>query len=227
MASTEYDTAFERGRQLMRARDYTAAAEAFENATALRPAEVDAWFRLGLARSAAGHGNEAIAAYLEVADLDPAHAKARNNMANVYFRRGNYDAALRWYEAALAIDPDYLLAKYHQGWVLRHYNRNEQAEAAFAHCLRLDPQSNREHVTRLDCLFFAGTMRFRAEDYAAAAQTMEQVLAINPGHVESLYYLAMAYRRLDRIDEARELLERHRHMVRARRRDSSVERADP
>ena len=133
MASTEYDTAFERGRQLMRARDYTAAAEAFENATALRPAEVDAWFRLGLARSAAGQGNEAIAAYLEVADLDPAHAKARNNMANVYFHRGDYDAALRWYEAALAIDPDYLLAKYHQGWVLRHYNRNEQAEAAFAH----------------------------------------------------------------------------------------------
>ena len=143
------------------------------------------------------------------------------------FRRGDYEEALVWYERALAIDPDYLLAKYHQGWVLRHYNRNEEAEAAFMHCLRLEPSSRREATTRLGCLFFVGTMRFRDEDYDAAAHAMEQVLGANPGHVEARYYLGMAYRRLGRVDEAREQLEAHRRLLKSTRRDAPVEREAP
>jgi tetratricopeptide (TPR) repeat protein len=227
LADEGFEDAFERGRESMRARDYAAAAGAFEQATRLRPEDTDAWFRLGLARSAGGQPDAAIAAYERAAALDPAHAKARNNIANVQFRRGEYEQALAGYEAALAIDPDYLLALYHQGWVLRHFNRNDEAEAAFAHCLRLEPSSSREAVTRLDCLFFLGTLRFRAEDYMEAARAMEQVLAAHPGHTEAHYYLAMSYRRLGRTDEAREHLEIHRRMLRDARRDAPVERIDP
>jgi tetratricopeptide (TPR) repeat protein len=226
-AGEGYDDMIERGRASMRARDYSGAAEAFEQAARLRPDETDAWFRLGLARSSNQEPDAAIEAYTKAAELDPTHAKARNNIGNVHFRRGEYEAALAGYEKALAIDPDYLLALYHQGWVLRHFNRNEEAEAAFTHCLRLEPTSNREAMTRLDCLFFFGTLRFRAEQHAETAQTMEQVLAINPGHTEAHYYLAMSYRRLGRVDEAREHLEIHRRMLRAARRDEPVERAEP
>jgi tetratricopeptide (TPR) repeat protein len=223
-----YDEIFEQGRASMRARDFAGAAEAFQQAVDLRPGEVDAWFRLGLARSANDEPDAAIAAYRKATEMDPGHTKAHNNLGNVLFRRGDYEEALTWYERALAIEPDYMLARYHQGWVLRHYNRNEEAEAAFAHCLQLTPQSSREQSTRFDCLFFSGTLRFRAGDYEATARTMEQMLAANGGHVEARYYLGMAYRRLGRIDAAREQLEIHRRMTRAARRDTPpVKKAKP
>jgi len=226
-AAAGYDEIFERGRSAMRARDFATATEAFQQAVDLRPDEVDAWFRLGLARSANDEDDAAIAAYRKAAEMDPQHAKARNNLGNVLFRRDAYEEALTWYTRALEIEPDYMLASYHQGWVLRHYNRNEEAEAAFGHCLQLTPQSSREQTTRFDCLFFAGTLRFRAEDYEAAARLMEQMLAANGGHVEARYYLGMSYRRLGRIDEAREQLEIHRGMTRAVRKDTPVEKAEP
>jgi tetratricopeptide (TPR) repeat protein len=222
-----YDEVFERGREAMRARDFASAAEAFQQAVELRPDEVEAWFRLGLARSANDEPNAAIEAYGQAAEMDPTHARSRNNLGNVLFRRGDYEEALVWYESALAIDPDYMLARYHQGWVMRHYNRNEEAEVAFRQCLELTPQSSREQSTHFDCLFFAGTMRFRAADYAAAARAMEQLLAANGGHIEARYYLGMAYRRLGRIDEAREQLEIHRRMTRSMRPDKPVEKANP
>jgi len=221
------DEIFERGRAAMRARDFASAAQAFQQAVELRPDDVDAWFRLGLARSANAESNAAIEAYGKAAELDPAHAEARNNLGNVLFRRGNYEKALTWYERALAIRPDYMLARYHQGWVLRHYNRNQEAEVAFRYCLGLTPRSSREQTTHFDCLFYAGTLRFRAADYEAAAAAMEQMLAANGGHIEARYYLGMAYRGLGRIDEAREQLEIHRRMTRAIRKNTPVEKARP
>lgn len=222
-----YDEIFERGRAAMQARDFADAAAAFQQAVDLRPDEGEAWFRLGLARSANAEPDAAIAAYGKAAELDPAHAQARNNLGNVLFRRGDYEQALVWYERALAIQPDYIVALYHRGWVLRHYNRNAEAEAAFARCLELTPQSTREQATQFDCLFFAGALRFRAEDYEGAAAAMERLLAANAGHIEARYYLGMAYRHLGRIEEAREHLEIHRRMTRSVRSDKPIEKPEP
>ena len=56
---------------------------------------------------------------------------------------------------------------------------------------------------------------------------MEQMIAANGSHIEARYYLGMAYRRLGRIDEAREQLEIHRRMTRAVRKNTPVEKARP
>jgi len=49
----------------------------------------------------------------------------------------------------------------------------------------------------------------------------------NRSHIEARYYLGMAYRRLGRIDEAREQLELHRRMTRAVRRDNPIKKVEP
>ncbi len=223
----DYEEAFERGQSLLRAKNYGGAAEAFREAAGIRPDAAEAWFRLGLACSANNEPDAAIEAYGKAAESDPDHAEARNNLGNVLFRRGDYDQALTWYDRALAIEPDYMLALYHRGWVLRHHNRNEEAQAAFRRCFELTPKSSREQSTRYDCLFFTGTLHFRAEDYEAAVRAMEEMVAANPGHIEARYYLGMGYRHLGRIDEAREQLEIHRRMTRAVRREKPVEKAQP
>jgi Flp pilus assembly protein TadD len=57
---------------------------------------------------AAQHGlwNEAIFRFERAIVLDPADARAYNNLAVAYEQSGRFDDAVRMYERALALDPD-------------------------------------------------------------------------------------------------------------------------
>ena len=226
-AGGELEALIQRAREAMRARDYATAIEQLSSATRNFPQEADAWFRLGLAYSADGQIDASIAAYERTAELDPTQAKARNNIANAHFRRGEYETALSWYDQALAIQPDYLLAQFHRGWVLRHFARHNEAEQSFRQCLEQRPKNDRDRATQFDCLFYYGALRFRAEDWDVAAKVMEQVVGMNNSHIEARYYLGMAYRRTGRAAEARRQLDIHRQMLRASRRNDPIQKEQP
>jgi tetratricopeptide (TPR) repeat protein len=198
---------------------WSAATDAARRATEIDRRHVDAWFLLGRAAARQSAWSEAIAAYHKVLELEPRNAKARNNLANVYFREGRFAEAETEYARALEIDPDYLLALYHHGWVLRQLNRDAEAERAFRRCLDVssaDPQAAR---TRGDCLFYLGTLRFRAEDYAEAAAILEQVVRALPAHAEARHELGLAYRHLNRPADAERELQAHKELLRARRKE--------
>lgn len=215
---------FQRGKMARRSGNLPAAARSFRAAVELAPDRADAWFQLGLVSSGMQDWPAAIEAYGRAAELDPANAKAANNLANVYFRRGHHEEAAHWYARALAIDPGYLNAAFHNGWVLRELGRESEAEASFARCLEIPATDPRDRKTKLDCLFYSGALRFRARDYARAAEVMEQVISVNPDHVEAYYYLGMAYRQLGRDEEALQVLERHDRMTQVIRARDPVER---
>jgi tetratricopeptide (TPR) repeat protein len=216
----------EDGLAALRAKRWAEAAAALERATAATPTDVEAWFRLGMARAGLDDHDGAIAAYTRALELDPRHTQAWNNLANVHYRRGDIERAAEAYGRAVAIDPGYLLAVYHHGWMLRQLNRSTEAEEAFAHCLGLQPSDDRERKTQLDCLFYLGTLRFRAADWTAAAQAMERVVGTVPNHREAHYYLGMAYRRLGRDEAAREQLELHRRLLADSRSSDVIRRRD-
>ena len=79
-----------------------------------------------------------------------------------------------------------------------------------------DPQAAR---TRGDCLFCLGTLRFRAEDYAEAAQILEQVVRALPTHAEARHELGLAYRHLNRPADAERELQAHKELLRSRRKE--------
>ena len=212
------------GSLAMRSRDYTAAAAAFEQAVALEPDNADYWFRLALARSRLSHWDDAIAAYERVIVLNPSQVMAHNNRANVYFRRGMYEEAAAAYQGALQADPDYIKALFHSGYVLRQLGRSAESERPFAHCVEVATEDPVDRRLQLDCLFYLGALRFRARDFEQAAMMMEQVVAGVPGNVEARYYLGMTYRRLGRLEEARQQLELHQQMLKQMRDSSPMER---
>jgi len=186
----------------------------------------DHWLDLGRAHSADKQWDEALEAYHRVLELRPDHAKAMNNIGNVYFRQNRFEEASTWYTKALALEPDYLNALYHDGWVLRQLNRLEAAEERFRSCLVVTPKRDRDRRTQLDCMFFLGTLRSRQGDYGKTAQYMEQVLRAYPAHAEARYYLGTAYRQLGRMDEARQQLELH-HELREKSRNREPIARDP
>ena len=215
-----------KGSEALRAHDYEVAATAFTRAAEIEPEQAEHWLNLGRARSALQQWEPAIEAYGKALELEPA-AKTYNNLANVYFRRGDYESAAGYYGRAVEADPDYLLAAFHHGWCLRELQRPEEAEAAFSHCMEIAPRNDRERQTRVDCLFGFGSTRHRAGDYEAAARAMEQVVTVHPGHLEARYYLGMAYRQLGRMDDARAQLEIHSRIMKENRKEPPIEKLDP
>jgi tetratricopeptide (TPR) repeat protein len=159
----------------------------------------------------------AIAAYGQVIRIDPRHAKAHHNLANIRFRLGDYQSAAEGYRRAFELDPEYMLAAFHYGWTLRQLNRPEEAERAFRRCLEIPASDPRAQNTRVDCAFGLGSLRQRAGDYETSATLMEHVLAVHPMHLEARYHLGIAYRQLGRLDEAERELELHRKLLQARR----------
>ncbi len=187
------------------------------------PTSAKHWLELASSHSQLKEWDAAIAAYRHALELDPA-ATTYNNLANIYFRRGDYDSAAELYGQALAVEPSYLLARFHHGWCLRQLNRPAEAEAAFGSCLGITPANDRERQMQLDCLFGLGSLRHRAGDYESSARAMEQVLAVHPSHPEARYYLGMAYRQLGRLEDARVQLEIHARFMRSRQPASAIEK---
>jgi tetratricopeptide (TPR) repeat protein len=211
------DEEYRKAQAAFREHSWAAAAESSRRATEIDARHVDAWFLLGRAKARQSAWDEAVVAYERVLALEPQNAKALHNLANIHVRLGRFDDAERAYARALDIDSDYLLALFHHGWVLRQLNRNEEAERAFRRCLDVRPSDPSTAQTRGDCLFYIGTMRFRAEDYAQAATIFEQVVALVPTHIEARHQLGLAYRHLNRMADAERELAVHKDLLRARR----------
>ena len=87
-----------------------------------------------------------------------------------------------YYARALEARPGYFLAMNHYGWVLRQLNRPEEAELVFRRCLATPAETDRDRQTILDCRFYVGALRYRAEDHAATVTAMEEVLRHSPSH---------------------------------------------
>jgi tetratricopeptide (TPR) repeat protein len=84
-ASARADTG--RGDDLFAAHDYRAAAVAYRAAIAEHPDDVEARYRLGVARAAAGELVEAADAWQAVLALAPADGRARRNLELLRLRR--------------------------------------------------------------------------------------------------------------------------------------------
>lgn len=223
----EARAAYDEGQKALREEDHATAIAAFERAADLDPGNTDTLLKLGVARSAAQDGRGAIEAYRELLRLDPDHPPALNNTANVYFRQGDHEQAAIYYARAVEARPDYIVALYHYGWVLRQLNRPDEAERQFERCIASPAANARDRQTQLDCRFYVGALRYRAEDYATAASIMEELLGSSPAHPEARYFLGMSYRRLGRMDEALEQLGLHEQLLRATRSRKPISKQAP
>jgi hypothetical protein len=93
------------GRLASASGDLALAAEWFRRATDAEPARAEAWAQRGLALLFSNRLNEAATALTESVRLDPADAAALGGLAVCSARQGKVDEALRFANAALALDP--------------------------------------------------------------------------------------------------------------------------
>jgi len=86
-----------------------------------------------------GTHEEAIASYLRVLEIEPAHAAAHINLGTLYYNRRDFVSAEKHYRSAVQSDPRYALAYFDLGNVLDETGRIEDAVAAYRTAIQLAP----------------------------------------------------------------------------------------
>lgn len=121
---------------------YSEAIDAYQTALRIDPDYAMANNNLGLAYQAMGRTDEARRAFLKVLELnndDLASAYAHNNLGNLLRQQGDFDGAIRQYQAALRLKPDYAIALANLGDMYARKGMYAEAVRCYEEALRLDP----------------------------------------------------------------------------------------
>ena len=172
-----------KGKKLLDAGKYDAAAQELKTATSLMPTNAGAWNYLGLAYHRAGQGANAAAAYTRALTLNRDLLEARFNLGCLWLEQNKLDAAkseFTAYTMRRGTAPD--------GWLklglaqLRATN-SLAAEKSFREAMNLNPKS----AEALNGLGLAQRQRGRAGD---AAQSFSAALKQQPDYRPALLNLA-------------------------------------
>ena len=119
--------------------------------------------------------DESRAAALKVsAERNPSDSEIRVQLGNLYFDAERYPEAVRWYEAALTIDPRNVNASTDLGIAYYYSNQPDRALAQFDRSLAVDPKHSKT-------LLNMGIVRaFAKEDVQGAAEAWQRALEAAP-----------------------------------------------
>ncbi len=120
---------------------------------------------------------------------------AWNNLGILSTRVGHMDEAVEYFQKALQLSPDHLIALDNLGMAHRQLKHWTEAQAAFERALKVnsvDPESN----------YGLGMVYAQIDDRARASEYLHNALRARPAYPEALNNLGILYLRTQRRDEA-------------------------
>ena len=137
----------EKGKQLYREDQDSAAAEAFQQALALDPSLVEAHFRLGLtydtlnkAEEAEAEYKKAVEGYKKYLSDHPDDFEAHYSLGQTYANLHQYSDAIREYRQAIKLKEDDAEMYFDLGMALTRLAQYNEAVSAFSKSLEIDPE---------------------------------------------------------------------------------------
>ncbi|MDQ3815981.1 MAG: tetratricopeptide repeat protein, partial [Armatimonadota bacterium] len=130
---------FAQGDKYLKAKNYTAAVEAYKKSISLRPS-ANAYDGLGLTYLAMEQPENAVVAFQQAVRLEPNSASVQLDLGLAYMKMKQYENAIAPLRAAVRLKPDYPIAFNLLG---NSYAKSEQlleAVVAYQQAIRLDPK---------------------------------------------------------------------------------------
>lgn len=159
------------------------------------PADTERHATLGIALIANSLWAEALPAFETVARLDDGNPLGHLYVGIVAAELGDEERAVRQFELVTRRFPRFAPAHDWLAGALLDRDDLDGAEEAFARYAQLAPSDGRG-LTGL------GTVSVRRGDFARAAEYLEQAIAASPTAKPARHQLGLAYRGLERFDEA-------------------------
>jgi tetratricopeptide (TPR) repeat protein len=127
-----------------------------------------------------------------VAEREATNPKPRVELANLYFDAQKFDDAIRWYEAALKLNPNDVNVSTDLGVAYYYTNNTEKALEQLDRSLKIDPKHPKT-------LLNVGIVKaFGKQDLDGASKAWQQVIALAPNSPEG----QAAKRALDSLQSA-------------------------
>ena len=177
--------------------------DAIARAAALVP-DVSAGERhmiLGAEAGLKGDAAGALAHYTELVRLYPEDERAQTLLANLYFGRQDYDAAVKHFVRAIAINPAFSQPYNQLGYAYRFLERFEEAEKTFKTYTQLIPNDPNPYDSYAELLMKMGR-------FDESIATYERALAIDPHFVASYVGIGSNYLCMGRPERARDAFAR-------------------
>lgn len=134
--------------------------------------------------------------YLNANRLAPKEFRWIYLLAKLDQQEGRFDDAIRRYQVARTLRPDYVAMLVNLGNILLELNRLEDARASFSAALEIEKNNAAAH-------YGLGQVAVSKRNYAEAVDHFERTLAQVPGANRVHYSLAMAYRGLGNAEKAK------------------------
>lgn len=151
-----------------------AKMEAYAKAVGSLPEFFEAWFNLGVARTAASLGPEAIEAYTAARALRPGSVAVHRNLGRLFLQYERVGEAAGAFGDALRLNPGDASCHNDLGEAFRQLGEYDKAESAFREALRLRPEYAAAHYN----LGLTYASSGRAPE---AMERFEAYLRLNPG----------------------------------------------
>lgn len=167
-------THYSRGVALAGLSRFDEALAAYDRALALIPSYAQALNDRGVALWNLKRFDEALTSYDKAVALNPGFAEAWYNRGGLLYEQRRHDEALASYDKVLALQTGNAKAWNGRGSALWAMERAEEALASFDKAIALDPGYAEPHANR------AVIYCHDREQYQAAAEELQRVLAIDP-----------------------------------------------
>ena len=172
----------------------------FQKAIRLDPMNATTYRVIGDGYALASEFSKAITHYQKALELAPDDVETRKNLVISYTNHGvtlrnngEWDAAIRAYRDALALQPTYQLARTNLSDVLwqkanarRQAGRSAEAIATYLELQKLHPDDT-------DIVSLLGELYLKVKDYPAAVSALQQVYTAQPHNEQAQQNLRAAY----------------------------------
>jgi len=156
---------------------------------------------LGLVYASLGQLDLAEGAYRRALRLDNSNASLHGNLSSVLYRQGRLDEAVAECRRAIVSDPNSVQAYNNLGIALRDLGRTTEAIATLRIAMERQPDST-------GIIFNLGIALEEDGNISEAAQCFEQALSRDPNWPAAVVNLGNTYYKLDRCEDARDLLQK-------------------
>jgi serine/threonine-protein kinase len=183
--------------------DHAAAADEAQRAVDIR-ASWNNFFIQGRVAYAAGHLDNALAAFRRTTELNPSFAGGFQMLGATYQMQGDLESAIGNYEHSIRLAPN-PPAYSNLGMAYLRARRYPESIAAFTEALNRDPQNAQRYRNLADAHKAAGQMTEAHDRYARALSLARGQLTVNPRDVITIALVALCEANLGQRLEA----ERH------------------
>jgi tetratricopeptide (TPR) repeat protein len=151
------------------------AVEHYQRAIELKPDYSEAYNSLGAHYAENNNLQKAEEAFKKAA-ANPAYATpfyAFYNLGKVYEKRGLQQEALKQYQQAIRLQPNYGMAYYRMGMVLESMQRLDEARDAFGNAISYNPNI-------VEAQFRYGVLCYNAGDIEQSLSSLSRVIKVSP-----------------------------------------------